>query len=151
MNAPPISEATFIVDEACNAMVDPNRGMLGTAEGVAEFTCAAENVPENSKNTRSVNNAVKNSFISEPEFPQPDSKLRPDTWNLRPALLHLVLAKVVIAQIFQPLPQFLAINRGHGISRLLRVLQHLVLNEDGTIHAQRQRQRVRRTRVDAHH
>jgi hypothetical protein len=42
---------------------------LGTAKGAAEFPCAAENVPENSENTRSVNNAVKNSFISEPELP----------------------------------------------------------------------------------
>jgi hypothetical protein len=74
MNAPPISEATFTVEEACSAMVDPEMldpdgGMLGTAEGVAECTCAAENVPENSENTRRVNNAVENSFISEPELP----------------------------------------------------------------------------------
>ena len=74
MNAPPISEATLMVEEACSAMVDPetldpDSGMLGTAEGVAEFPCAAENVPENSENTRSVNNAVENSFISEPELP----------------------------------------------------------------------------------
>jgi hypothetical protein len=74
MNAPPVSEATLMAEEACSAMVDPetldpDSGMLGTAEGVADFPCAAENVPENSKNTRNVNNAVKNSFISEPEFP----------------------------------------------------------------------------------
>ena len=74
MNAPPISEATWIVEETCSAMVDPETldpdgGMLGTAEGVAEFPCAAENVPENSKTTRSANNPVENSFISEPEFP----------------------------------------------------------------------------------
>jgi hypothetical protein len=74
MNAPPISEATLMVEEARSAMLDPERldpdgGMLGTAEGAADFRCAAENVPENSKNTRSANNAVQNSFISEPKFP----------------------------------------------------------------------------------
>ena len=50
-------------------MLDPDGGMLGTAEGEADFPCAAENVPENSENRRSANNAVENSFISEPEFP----------------------------------------------------------------------------------
>ena len=69
MNAPPISEATFVVEETFRAIVEPDCGMLGTAEGVAECPCAAENVPENSENTRSVNNAVENSFISEPELP----------------------------------------------------------------------------------
>jgi hypothetical protein len=63
-----------MVEEACSAMVDPEMldpdgGMLGTAEGVAECPCAAKNVPENSENTRSVNNAVENSFISEPKLP----------------------------------------------------------------------------------
>jgi len=63
-----------MVEEACSAIVDPETldpdgGMLGTAEGEAEFPCATENVPENSENTRSVNNAVENSFISEPELP----------------------------------------------------------------------------------
>ena len=68
MNAPPISEATCIVEETCSAMLDPDRGILGTVEGVAEFPCAAENVPENSENTRSASNTVENNFISEPEF-----------------------------------------------------------------------------------
>ena len=74
MNAPPSSEATFVVEETFSAIVDPETpdpdgGMLGTTEGVAECPCAAENVPENSENTRSVNSAVENSFISEPELP----------------------------------------------------------------------------------
>ncbi len=49
-------------------MLDPDRGILGTVEGVAEFPCAAENAPENSENTRSASNTVENNFISEPEF-----------------------------------------------------------------------------------
>ena len=67
MNAPPVSEATFMVEEACSAIVDlETRTEVGCA---AESTWAAENVPENSENTRSANDTVENSFISEPEFP----------------------------------------------------------------------------------
>jgi hypothetical protein len=77
MNAPPISEATFVVEEACSAMVDPeildpetldpDGRMLGTAEGVAECPCAAENAAKKKK--RGANNPPENDLIERLDFP----------------------------------------------------------------------------------
>jgi hypothetical protein len=74
MNAPPISEATFTVEEACSAMVDPEMldpdgGMLGTAEGVAECPCPAENAAKKKKRGRSANNPPENDLIERLNFP----------------------------------------------------------------------------------
>jgi hypothetical protein len=68
MNAPPISEAKFMVEEACNAMLDPDGEMLSTAEGVAEFPCATENAAKKKK--RSANNLPENDLIERLNFPQ---------------------------------------------------------------------------------
>jgi hypothetical protein len=75
MNAPPISEATFRVEEACSAMVDPetpdpDRRMLGTAEGVAQFPCATENAAKKKKRGRNANNPPENDLIERLNFPQ---------------------------------------------------------------------------------
>ena len=74
MNAPPISEATFVVEEACSAIVDPETldpdgGMLGTAEGEAEFPCATENAPKK-KRGQNANNPPENDPIERLSFPQ---------------------------------------------------------------------------------
>ncbi|HKB98585.1 MAG TPA: hypothetical protein VKD23_07355 [Terriglobales bacterium] len=55
MNAPPISEATFMVEEARSARLDPGGGIFGTAEGAAECPCATENAAmEKKKRTPSM-------------------------------------------------------------------------------------------------
>jgi hypothetical protein len=74
MNAPPISEATLILEETCSAivdpeMLDPDGGMLGTAEGVAECPCAAENAARKKKRGRSANNPPENDLIERLNFP----------------------------------------------------------------------------------
>jgi hypothetical protein len=75
MNAPPISEATFTVEEACSAMVDPEMldpdgGVLGTAEGVAECPWAAENAAKKKKKRgRNANNPRENDLIERLNFP----------------------------------------------------------------------------------
>jgi len=74
MNAPPISEGTLMVEEACSAIVDPetldpDRGMLGTAEGVAECPCAAENAAKKKKRGRSANNPPENDLIERLNIP----------------------------------------------------------------------------------
>jgi hypothetical protein len=69
MNAPPDSEATFMVEETCNAIVDPDSGMLGTAEGVAEFPCPTENAAKKKKRGRSANNPPENDLIERLNFP----------------------------------------------------------------------------------
>jgi hypothetical protein len=68
MNAPPVSEATFMLEEACNAMLEPE---TRTEVGCGEVECGAELTwaGENSENARRESNAVENSFISETEFP----------------------------------------------------------------------------------
>lgn len=73
MNAPPVSEATFMVEEACSAMLDPETpdpdGGMGTAEGVAECPCAAENEAKKKKKGRSANNPPENDLIERLNFP----------------------------------------------------------------------------------
>jgi hypothetical protein len=74
MNAPPISEATFIVEETCSALVDPetldpDSGMLGTADDVAEFPWATENAARNKKRGRSADNPPENDLIERLNFP----------------------------------------------------------------------------------
>jgi hypothetical protein len=74
MNAPPISEGTWTVEETCSAMLDPemldpDRGVLGTAEGVAEFPCAAENAAKKTKRGRSANNPPENDLIERLNIP----------------------------------------------------------------------------------
>jgi hypothetical protein len=76
MNAPPISEATFVVEEACSAIVDPETldadgGMLETAEGEAEFPCATENAPKKKKKRgQNAKNPPENDPIERLNFPQ---------------------------------------------------------------------------------
>jgi hypothetical protein len=79
MNAPPISEATFMVEDACSAivdpeMLDPDGGMLETAEGEAEFPCATENAAKKKKRGQNANNPPENDPIERLNFPQ-----RPET------------------------------------------------------------------------
>jgi len=74
MNAPPISDATVTVEEACSAMLDPetldpDSGMLGTAEGVAEFPCPTENAAKKKKRARSANNQPENDLIERLNIP----------------------------------------------------------------------------------
>jgi len=82
MNAPPISEATFMVEEACSAIVDPKTpdpdgGMLETAEGVAEFPCATKNAARKKKT--GAKNPPENDLIERLSFPtKPRNKLRAD-------------------------------------------------------------------------
>ena len=73
MNAPPISEAKFVLEEACSAIVDPETldpdgGMWETAEGEAEFPCATENAPKK-KRGQNANNP-ENDPIKRLNFPQ---------------------------------------------------------------------------------
>jgi hypothetical protein len=75
MNAPPISEVTFLVEETCNAIVDPETpdpdgNMLGTAEGGAEFPCATENAATKKKSGRNANNPPENDPIERLNLPQ---------------------------------------------------------------------------------
>jgi len=64
-----------MVEEACSAMVDPETldpdgGMLGTAEGVAECPCAAENAAKKKKKRgRSANNLPENDLIERLNIP----------------------------------------------------------------------------------
>ena len=109
-----------MVEEACSAIVDPEIAILAVASGEAELLCATDNLADNTAHTNGTSKAVQNHLIA-------------------PLRLHFVLAEVIIAEILQPFPQFLAANGGHRIGRLLRILQNLVVNEDGAIHAQRQR------------
>ena len=150
-----------MVEEACSAMVDPEmvgpeivEPEFGTAVDVSgvELICATDKRAGKPAMRTSTNRLIENDLISclkSHTQPNRNEGLRTENWELH---LHLVLAKVIVAQVFQPLAEFLAIHGGHGIAGgLLRVLQHLVLNENRAIHAQRQRQRVRRTRVNADH
>jgi hypothetical protein len=63
-----------MVEEACSAIVDPETldpdgGMLGTAEGEAEFPCATENEPKK-KRGQNANNPPENDPIERLNFPQ---------------------------------------------------------------------------------
>src|ERR1035438_8206556 len=53
----------------------------------------------------------------------------------RRAWLHLVAAQVVFAQVLQPLAEFVGVDAVAGRVGLLARLQHLILDEDGAIHA----------------
>ena len=64
MNAPPISDATFMVEEACNAMVDPERGVLAGGSGVAELICATDNAADSAETNRSANRSAENDLIA---------------------------------------------------------------------------------------
>ena len=58
-------------------MLDPDGGMLGTAEGVAECPCAAENAAQKKK--RGANNPPENDLIERLSSPtKPRNKLRAD-------------------------------------------------------------------------
>jgi len=63
MNAPPISEATFMVEDAWSAMVDPEAGIFGGASGVAELTWLVNHAEENPAATTSANKPLKNDLI----------------------------------------------------------------------------------------
>jgi hypothetical protein len=56
--------------------------------------------------------------------------------------LHLVLPEVVVAEAFEKFAQFVAGGALREIAGLLRSLQHLIFDKDGTVHTQRQRERV---------
>src|SRR5260370_24935415 len=56
--------------------------------------------------------------------------------------LHLVAAKVLVVQAFQPFTHFVA---GYAIGRggcLLRGFQDVIFHEDGAVHSQGQRQSI---------
>jgi hypothetical protein len=64
-----------MVEEACSAMVDPetldpDSGILGTPEGLAEFACAADNAAKKKKRGASANNPPENDLIERLNFPQ---------------------------------------------------------------------------------
>jgi hypothetical protein len=70
MNAPPVSEATLIVEVARSAMLDPEGGILETEAGVTEFPCATANVVTKKKKGWNANNPTKNDPIERLNFPQ---------------------------------------------------------------------------------
>jgi hypothetical protein len=59
-----------MVEEACSATLDPDSGMLGTADGLAEFPCAADNAAKKKKRGGSANNPPENDLIERLNFPQ---------------------------------------------------------------------------------
>jgi hypothetical protein len=63
MKAPPISEATFMVETACSVIVDPESGTLGCALLAAELTCARESEADKAA-AGSKTNPVQNDLIS---------------------------------------------------------------------------------------
>src|ERR1035438_10186257 len=67
----------------------------------------------------------------------------------RPGSLHLVLPQIVVVQAFEIFPQLLAGHPVRHVRREFRSLQHNFLDEDWTIHAQSQRERIRGPRIDA--
>ena len=56
--------------------------------------------------------------------------------------LHLVPAQIFVVQSFQILAQFLAGDPVRDIGRLLGIFQDIVFDENGTIHAESQSQRI---------
>jgi hypothetical protein len=63
MNAPPISEATFMVEDAWSEIVDPEAGIFGGASGVAEFTWLVNHAEENPAATTKANKPTTNDLI----------------------------------------------------------------------------------------
>jgi hypothetical protein len=64
-----------MVEDACSAivdpeMLDPDGGMLETAEGEAEFPCATENAAKKKKRGQNANNPPENDPIERLNFPQ---------------------------------------------------------------------------------
>ena len=49
-------------------MLDPETGILAGASGVAELTCATDEVLDNAENARSANNAATNNLIAHPNL-----------------------------------------------------------------------------------
>jgi hypothetical protein len=76
MNAPPISDATFIVEEARSEMVKPETGILAGASGTEEFTCADGVREDNPAKKRNATKAVDNDLIKRLNLP-----LQPETEN----------------------------------------------------------------------
>src|SRR5229473_3473115 len=68
----------------------------------------------------------------------------------RPSL-HLVFAEVVVAEAFEKFAQFVAGRALGKIAGLLRGLQHLIFDKDGTVHTQCKRERVGGAGINAHH
>jgi hypothetical protein len=71
MNAPPISETTFMVEEICSARVgsempDPETGIL---VGAAELICTAEAPADNPAKTTKAIKTVENDLIAYPKPP----------------------------------------------------------------------------------
>src|ERR1019366_103029 len=92
MNAPPISETTFMVEEICSARVgsempDPETGILARA---VKLTCAAEaDIPAKS---RSAIKTVENDLISRLDLPSSPGKnweLGTGSWQLPHHILYL--------------------------------------------------------------
>jgi hypothetical protein len=78
MNAPPISEATFLVEVACSEMVDPEMldpetGVVAAASGDAELICAIDNEADSPTRASSATNPVENDLISANVSLEPDS------------------------------------------------------------------------------
>ena len=60
MNAPPISEATSMVEEACSVMLEPETD---------DLICANDNRSDDPAKTTSANKAIENDLISHPHLP----------------------------------------------------------------------------------
>ena len=73
MNAPPISETTFMAEVACSEMLDPETGTVAAASGKAELLCATESRADNPAKTRSANQPVENELIPCLVSVKPDS------------------------------------------------------------------------------
>src|SRR5260370_19793980 len=76
MNAPPISEATFMVEEARSEMVEPEAGILAGAAGTEELIWADDVREENPAKKRNATKAVDNDLIKRLNLP-----LQPETEN----------------------------------------------------------------------
>ena len=58
--------------------------------------------------------------------------------------LHLVAAKILVTEILEPFAQFLALDLLVDRVRHLRVLEHGIVDEDGAVEPQRERERIAR-------
>ena len=62
---------------------------------------------------------------------------------------HLVPSQILVVQAFEPLAQLFIVDLIRHVGGELRGFQHRVVDEDWTIEAQRQGQRIAGTRIDA--
>src|SRR5215475_1637660 len=90
-------------------------------------------------------NNRKGSTAEAPQSAQPTSQPLFPLRRLAPAttgtvVLHLVLPQILVVQSFQPFAKVVASDSVRQVGGQLGSLQHAVIDEDGTIHSQRQGQ-----------